>query len=63
MDLGSIGDILRSYDWKCIECKTCELCSEKGDDVRLFCLNLSLIYIDYVSIRSVFFSATTAIEV
>lgn len=34
MDLGAIGDILRSYEWKCIECKTCELCSEKGDDVR-----------------------------
>ncbi|EGN99105.1 hypothetical protein SERLA73DRAFT_160636 [Serpula lacrymans var. lacrymans S7.3] len=28
----------RSYDWKCLECKNCEVCREKGDDERiLFC--------------------------
>lgn len=40
MDLGTIGDVLRSYDWKCVECKTCEVCSEKGDDVRDFSYSL-----------------------
>ncbi|KAF9453434.1 hypothetical protein P691DRAFT_608579, partial [Macrolepiota fuliginosa MF-IS2] len=38
MELSKIGDMLRSYPWKCIECKNCELCGEKGDDERiLFC--------------------------
>ncbi|KXN91698.1 Histone acetyltransferase KAT7, partial [Leucoagaricus sp. SymC.cos] len=38
MELSRIGDMLRSYPWKCIECKNCELCGEKGDDERiLFC--------------------------
>lgn len=35
MELGDIGEILRSYPWKCIECKICEICQEKGDDVRI----------------------------
>ncbi|KAG7089863.1 hypothetical protein E1B28_011507 [Marasmius oreades] len=31
-------EMLRSYPWKCIECKNCEICMEKGDDNRiLFC--------------------------
>lgn len=33
MDLGSVADLVRSYPWKCVECKTCEICQEKGDDV------------------------------
>ncbi|KAF5341910.1 hypothetical protein D9611_001573 [Ephemerocybe angulata] len=38
MELDNIGDIIRSYPWRCIECKICELCQEKGDDARLlFC--------------------------
>ncbi|TFK40263.1 hypothetical protein BDQ12DRAFT_711658 [Crucibulum laeve] len=38
MDLSEIGDHLRSYPWKCMECKNCEICQEKGDDERiLFC--------------------------
>ncbi|RXW24284.1 hypothetical protein EST38_g1587 [Candolleomyces aberdarensis] len=38
MELASMGDIIRSYDWLCIECKKCELCEQKGDDARiLFC--------------------------
>lgn len=28
-----MGDIIRGYDWLCIECKKCELCEQKGDDV------------------------------
>lgn len=24
-----------SYDWRCIECKKCEICRDKGDDVSL----------------------------
>ncbi|GAC99261.1 histone acetyltransferase [Pseudozyma hubeiensis SY62] len=27
-----------SYDWRCIECKKCEICRDKGDDAQLmFC--------------------------
>ena len=26
-----------SYDWRCIECKKCEICRDKGDDVSLHC--------------------------
>ncbi|KAI5119834.1 hypothetical protein M0805_008400 [Coniferiporia weirii] len=40
MELGDIGETLRGYPWKCIECKICEICKEKGDDERiLFCDN------------------------
>lgn len=28
-----MGDVVRSYPWRCIECKICEICQEKGDDV------------------------------
>ncbi len=33
MQLEKLGDVVRSYPWKCIECKNCEVCQEKGDDV------------------------------
>ncbi|KAJ6468407.1 hypothetical protein C8R45DRAFT_1105764 [Mycena sanguinolenta] len=34
----SIGELIQTYDWVCIECKKCELCHDKGDDDRiLFC--------------------------
>lgn len=33
MELSEVGDVVRSYPWKCLECKTCEICLEKGDDV------------------------------
>lgn len=33
MELGGVADVVRAYPWKCIECKTCEICFEKGDDV------------------------------
>jgi hypothetical protein len=36
MELGEVGEVIRSYSWKCIECKTCEICQEKGDDVSPF---------------------------
>ncbi|KAJ3554151.1 hypothetical protein NP233_g12482 [Leucocoprinus birnbaumii] len=35
MKLDEIGDMIRSYPWKCLECKNCELCGEKGDDVSV----------------------------
>lgn len=25
--------VVQSYEWRCIECKKCELCRDKGDDV------------------------------
>lgn len=38
MELARVADVMRSYPWRCIECKICELCQEKGDDERiLFC--------------------------
>ncbi|KAJ7221010.1 hypothetical protein B0H12DRAFT_311714 [Mycena haematopus] len=34
----SIGELIQTYNWVCIECKKCELCHNKGDDARiLFC--------------------------
>lgn len=33
MELADVADVMRSYPWKCIECKICEICREKGDDV------------------------------
>ena len=35
MELGEVSEVVRSYPWKCIECKICEICQEKGDDVSL----------------------------
>ncbi|KIK47402.1 hypothetical protein CY34DRAFT_74016, partial [Suillus luteus UH-Slu-Lm8-n1] len=35
LQLGAIADTIRSYSWKCTECKTCEICQEKGDDERI----------------------------
>lgn len=30
--------VVRTYNWHCMECKTCEVCSEKGDDEQImFC--------------------------
>ncbi|KAF8558205.1 hypothetical protein OG21DRAFT_1595586 [Imleria badia] len=38
MELAKVAEVVRSYPWKCIECKICEICQEKGDDARiLFC--------------------------
>ena len=33
MQLEKLGPVVRSYDWKFIECKNCEVCHLKGDDV------------------------------
>jgi hypothetical protein len=33
MELGEVSNVVRSYSWKCIECKICEICQKKGDDV------------------------------
>ncbi|KAG2341338.1 hypothetical protein BDR05DRAFT_936380 [Suillus weaverae] len=35
LQLGAIADTIRSYPWKCTECKICEICQEKGDDERI----------------------------
>lgn len=43
MQLPGLGDILRSYPWKCTECKTCEICGQKGDDVRFVFVLLDLL--------------------
>jgi transcription elongation factor Elf1 len=44
MEIPQLGDIIRSYPWRCQECKECEICKAKGDDVstcpsfsRYFC--------------------------
>jgi len=41
MQLSKIGDMILSYQWKCLECKNCELCGEKGDDVSGFAFGLT----------------------
>ncbi|CAE6410296.1 unnamed protein product [Rhizoctonia solani] len=38
MEIPQLGDIIRSYPWRCQECKECEICKSKGDDSKmLFC--------------------------
>ncbi|KAF8717677.1 MYST (SAS MOZ) family, partial [Rhizoctonia solani] len=38
MEIPQLGDIIRSYPWRCQECKECEICKAKGDDSKmLFC--------------------------
>ncbi|KAB5592519.1 Histone acetyltransferase [Ceratobasidium theobromae] len=33
-----LADVIRSYDWRCQDCKECEICQSKGDDSKmLFC--------------------------
>ncbi|OBZ72296.1 Histone acetyltransferase KAT7 [Grifola frondosa] len=32
MQLPGLGDMMRSYPWKCAECKSCEVCQQKRDD-------------------------------
>ncbi|KAG8708692.1 hypothetical protein FRC08_018768 [Ceratobasidium sp. 394] len=33
-----LADVIRQYEWRCQECKECEICKEKGDDSKmLFC--------------------------
>ena len=61
MDLGSVADLVRSYPWKCVECKTCEICQEKGDDV---CVPFStrLLVIDVFCERLVFSSVIPVTE-
>lgn len=43
MELGDVCDVVRSYPWRCTECKICEICQLKGDDVRC-----SSVYFDYL---------------
>lgn len=28
-----LADVIRTYEWRCQECKECEICHSKGDDV------------------------------
>ncbi|KAF9525653.1 hypothetical protein CPB83DRAFT_837983 [Crepidotus variabilis] len=38
MQLERLSENVQTYPWKCLECKNCEVCQEKGDDARiLFC--------------------------
>ncbi|CAL1716779.1 unnamed protein product [Somion occarium] len=38
LQLEELGGTLRSYPWKCAECKSCEVCNEKsGDSNMLIC--------------------------
>ena len=34
LQINELGDILYQYDWHCIDCKFCEVCREKGNEVR-----------------------------
>jgi hypothetical protein len=54
MALDEVSNVIRSYPWKCMECKNCEICQEKGDDVRalivyqqlLTCLQERILFCD-----------------
>ncbi|EIM91009.1 uncharacterized protein STEHIDRAFT_50161 [Stereum hirsutum FP-91666 SS1] len=35
MQLDSAAELMYSYPWKCAECKPCEVCNDKEDDVRV----------------------------
>ncbi|KDQ14873.1 hypothetical protein BOTBODRAFT_109416 [Botryobasidium botryosum FD-172 SS1] len=35
LSIEKLVDVVRSYPWKCIECKACEICLQKGDDVSI----------------------------
>ncbi|CAE7121396.1 unnamed protein product [Rhizoctonia solani] len=38
MEIPQLGQVIRSYPWRCQECKECEICNAKGDDSKmLFC--------------------------
>ncbi|KAL4268783.1 MYST (SAS/MOZ) family protein [Pleurotus pulmonarius] len=33
-----VGDVVRSYPWRCSDCKICEVCLNKGDEAKMvFC--------------------------
>lgn len=61
MELGEVSDVVRSYAWRCIECKICEICQEKGDDVR-FMIHLTSPVLNTPH-RNVFYFANSATEV
>ena len=63
LEIAHISDVVYNYSWECIECKKCEVCKEKGDDVSIS-LNLLCTYALLTkNFRQSFYSATTAIEV
>lgn len=62
MDLGTVATLVRSYLWKCVECKTCEICQEKGDDVCAQSFSKFAFAYDFYE-RTVFSFATLATEV
>ncbi|CAE6434986.1 unnamed protein product [Rhizoctonia solani] len=38
MEIPQLSEVIRSYPWRCQECKECEICHDKGDDSKmLFC--------------------------
>lgn len=63
MELGEVSEVVRSYPWRCIECKICEICQEKGDDVSppgcIPMLSISLTHNE----RTAYYSAISVIEV
>lgn len=63
MQLGDIGEVLRSYPWKCTECKICEICHEKGDDVRLDFIPARKVTDSTIYHRNEYCSVTIATEV
>ncbi len=54
MQLERLTDVVRTYPWKCIECKNCEVCQEKGDDVSLVLVRVSMYSISLLQDRILF---------
>lgn len=60
LDIVEILDTVLTYQWTCIECRACEICHDKGDDVRTFyeshgptiikCADLRLLITDEASL-------------
>ena len=49
LQLEDLGDAVRSYPWKCPECKSCEVCEEKDGDV---CPGLSALVLCLLIVHS-----------
>lgn len=56
MELSSLGDIICSYPWRCIECKICEVCQQKGDYVRF-----QILVLEYGSANDTSFTGASSI--
>lgn len=53
MEIPHLTDVIRNYPWRCQECKECEVCKAKGDDVSRVDFSLELLF-TYVQSKMLF---------